>query len=157
MPVPLGTIRYCDLNSRQRENYNFLKISALLADYGFMTMRLNDDWQGADFIAQHIDGETFLKVQLKGRLDFQQKYRHKNIHMAFRSEAGDWYLYPHDELLAKVLPDIEGTDSWALRGGYSYPGVSVKMLDLLKPYRIGRVNETIPTPTCQTNGAMTAQ
>jgi hypothetical protein len=35
----------------------------VLADYGFLTMRLSDDWQGADFIAQHIDG-AFLKVQL---------------------------------------------------------------------------------------------
>jgi hypothetical protein len=30
-----------------------------------MTMRLSDDWQGADFIAQRIDGGTFLKVELR--------------------------------------------------------------------------------------------
>jgi hypothetical protein len=59
-----------NINSRQKENYNFLKVSAVLADYGFNTMRLSDDWQGADFIAVHIDGETFLKVQLKSRLGF---------------------------------------------------------------------------------------
>ena len=51
----LQKITYADLNSRQRENYNFQKVSALFADYGFTTMRLSDDWQGADFIAQHID------------------------------------------------------------------------------------------------------
>jgi hypothetical protein len=35
-------------------------VSAVLADYGFMTMRLRDDWQGADFIAQHVEGAKFL-------------------------------------------------------------------------------------------------
>jgi len=60
-------VAYSDLNSRQKENYNFQKVAARLADYGFNSIRLTDDWQGADFIAVHIDGETFLKVQLKGR------------------------------------------------------------------------------------------
>ena len=56
MPLELTRIRYADLNARQKENYNFQKVSAVLADFGFTTLRLTDDWQGADFIAQHIDG-----------------------------------------------------------------------------------------------------
>ena len=60
MALTLNKIKYEDLNARQQENYNFLKISAVLADYGFMTLRLSSDWQGADFIAQNNDG-TFLK------------------------------------------------------------------------------------------------
>lgn len=60
-------IQYVDLNARQKENYNFQKIAASLAEYGYSCMWLNDDWQGADFIANHIDGVEFLKVQLKGR------------------------------------------------------------------------------------------
>ena len=68
------------LNPREKENYNFLKVSAVLADYGFVTMRLSSDWQGADFIAQHLDGETFLKVQLKSRLTFDKKiYRQEYL------------------------------------------------------------------------------
>ena len=82
-------IRYHDLtNAKQKENYNFLKVSAILADYGFMTMRLNDDWQGADFIAQHIDGETFLRVQLKGRLWFAKKYMDKSLFIVCFYKAG---------------------------------------------------------------------
>ena len=61
-------VDYRELNSRQKENYNFQKVAGRLADYGFNCLRLSDDWQGADFIACHIDGETFLRVQLKGRL-----------------------------------------------------------------------------------------
>lgn len=68
-------ISYDDLNSRQRENYNFHKVSAILADYGFTSIRLSDDWQGADFIAQHIDGQTFIKAQLKGRMSIDKKSR----------------------------------------------------------------------------------
>ena len=58
-------ISYSDLKSKQQENYNYHKVSSQLADFGFSTIRLTDDWQGADFIAQHIDGSTFLKVQIK--------------------------------------------------------------------------------------------
>jgi hypothetical protein len=88
-------IVYEELNSRQRENFNFQKVSAHLADYGFNSLRLSDDWQGADFIACHIDGSTFLKVQLKGRLNIDLKYSGKDIYIAFCAE-GTWYLYPHD-------------------------------------------------------------
>ena len=70
-------VPYAELNSRQKENYNFHKVAARMADYGFNCLRLTDDWQGADFIACHIDGETFLKVQLKGRLVIDRKYQGK--------------------------------------------------------------------------------
>ena len=43
MPLFLQQINYSDLNSRQRENYNFQKLSAVLADFGFATLRLSDD------------------------------------------------------------------------------------------------------------------
>lgn len=69
-------IAYDDLNSRQQENFNFQKISARLADFGFTTIRLSDDWNGADFLALHLHGET-LKVQLKGRATFMKKYEGK--------------------------------------------------------------------------------
>ena len=134
-----------NLNSRQKENYNFLKVSAVLADYGFNTMRLSDDWQGADFIAVHIDGETFIKVQLKSRLAFDKKYLGKNIYITFPS-AADWYLYPHDELLERVLAEtnIGDTTSWS-NGDYSFPRLSGQLLSLLKPYKIGSTADN-PTP-----------
>jgi len=135
----LSLIDYRDLNARQKENFNFLKVSAVLADYGFITMRLTDDWQGADFIAQHIDGETFLKVQLKSRLSFNKKYCGKDLYIVFFHEP-DWYLYPHDEVLDCVLSEtgIGTTVSWKERGGYSFPGLSKQMASILEPYKIGR-------------------
>ena len=91
-------VYYDSLNSRQKENYNFAKIAARLADYGFNCIRLTDDWQGADFIACHVNNEIFLKVQLKGRLTLDKKYLQKNIFIAFISKDG-WYVYPHDAFL----------------------------------------------------------
>ena len=88
--MKLKRIRYSDLNSRQKENFNFQKISAVLADYGFITIRLSDDWKAADFVAQHIDGE-FIKVQLKSRLAFHKKYQGKDLYIVF-SEGEAAYL-----------------------------------------------------------------
>ena len=48
-------INYNDLNSKQKENYNYHKVASALADYGYDSMRLNNDWQGADFIAVKED------------------------------------------------------------------------------------------------------
>lgn len=136
MDLKLYKIKYKDLNARQKENYNFQKISSILADYGFVTHKLSDDWQGADFIAQHIDGETFLKVQLKGRLTFEKKYVGKDIYIAFRS-GQTWYLIPHDEVLEQVkkITNICNTESWE-RGGYSFPRLSNQLKDILTPYKI---------------------
>ena len=92
------------LNARQRENYNFSKISAKLADYGFNCLRLSDDWKGADFIACHVNNNTFLKVQLKGRLTIAKKYCGKSIFIAF-PHSDSWYVYPHDKFLNAVKTD----------------------------------------------------
>ncbi len=137
MSLNLRRVEYRDLNARQKENFNFQKVSAVLADYGFVTLRLNDDWQGADFIAQHIDCKTFLKVQLKGRLAFYKKYAGKDIYIAFL-HGGDLYLYPHDELLERVLAEtrIGSTSSWLDKGGYSFPGLSPQLQGLLEAYRL---------------------
>lgn len=95
-------VAYGDLNSRQQENYNFQKVAARLADYGYNCLRLSDDWQGADFIACHIDGEIFLKVQLKGRLSIDKKYIGKEIQIAFL-HGDSCYIYPHDAFLDDLI------------------------------------------------------
>jgi len=130
-------IEYRDLNSRQQENYNFHKISAHLANFGYNCLRLSDDWQGADFIACHIDGNTFLKVQLKGRLTIQKKYCGKDIYVAF-FHKGDWYVYPHDDMMNQIIAAklMVKSDSWKVKGGYSWPSVSVQLLAMLEPYKV---------------------
>lgn len=127
-------VNYESLNARQKEAYNFQKVSAVLADYGFITILLSSDWAGADFIAHHMDGRT-IKVQLKGRFTFHKKYQDQDIHICFR-DGDQWYMYPHDQLLREVLATIEGTDSWRVEDGYNFPSLSAKHRELLKPYQI---------------------
>jgi hypothetical protein len=137
MSITLSRIQYKYLNARQKENYNYQKLAAVLADYGFVTMRLSSDWRGADLIAQHIDGDTFLKIQLKGRLTFCQKYIGKGLHIAFPYRGG-WYLYPHDELSEKVhaLTKFKSNLCWTESGTYSFASLTKPLFQLLNSYQI---------------------
>jgi hypothetical protein len=132
-----------DLNGRQQEAYNFQKVSAVLADYGFVAIPLSNDWNGADFILQCRDGMTYHNVQLKSRLTFDVKYCGKPLYICFRDGIHDhdqWYIYDHDELLNKVSPDgrIQKTKTWIDKKPYHYPTLSPDLKVLLKPYEIPR-------------------
>lgn len=146
-------VHYTDLNSRQQESYNFQKVSGVLADYGFTTIRLSDDWQGADFIAQHIDGKQFLKVQLKGRCTLAQKYEGKDIFICF-NEAESWYLVPHDDLLSWVAANMSvvSSASWTTGGQYSFPSLSAALRAHLEQYKL-----VVAQPTVQADGHATGQ
>jgi len=136
--ITFSKIQYNRLNSRQRENYNFQKVSAILADYGFVTMRLSDDWQGADFIAQHVSG-SFLKVQLKGRLEINKKYIDKEIWMCFLALDGDGcYLFSHDEVKDWLLRNttIGESKSWLQNGVYNWGKPNASIKDFLETHRL---------------------
>ena len=147
--LKLETIDYSDLNHRQKETYNFQKVSAILADYGYATIKLNDDYNGADFIAQHIDGNTYLKVQLKGRLTFDKKYLEKDIYVCFPYQS-DWYLYNHDLLLKVFLEKNDAkmskTKSWEKGGGYSWGHLSKGNKKLLENFKIKELNRIAEKP-----------
>lgn len=130
-------IDYQQLNARQKENFNFQKIAAKLADYGFNCLWLNDDWQGADFIACHIDGHHFLKIQLKGRLTLDKKYNGKDIYIAFKCEDS-WYLYPHDQLQSELLNIglMQGSRSWEQTGCYSWASLPKVIQQQIKQYEL---------------------
>jgi transposase len=140
----LKRIKYSELNPREKEVYNFHKLSAVLADFGYSTQWLSSDWKGPDFIARHLDGPV-IQVQLKSRLAFFKKYRGKGLYAAF-AEDGTWYLYPHDELLDRVLQatNIAETVSMGERGGYSWPRISQQLKPLLDPYRIQMSTDWAP-------------
>jgi hypothetical protein len=118
-------VDYNSLNAKQKENYNFHKVAAALADYGYNSMRLNDDWQGADFIA--IKGEEMIKVQLKGRFTIDKKYLGKEIYIAF-IEDGVIKIYYHDEVVNSLSGSILETKSWKEIGSYSW-GKTPKLYD----------------------------
>ena len=117
-------IKYSELNSKQKEIFNFQKIAGVLADYGFNCIKLADDWQGADFIAYHKDGNKTLLVQLKARLTIDKKYTGKELYMAFPIK-NKWCLILHDELVKRVNNHTAWleTSSWINDGKYhsEYP------------------------------------
>lgn len=42
--MKLLKVEFNKLNARQKENYNYHKVASVLAEYGYNSMRLNDDW-----------------------------------------------------------------------------------------------------------------
>jgi hypothetical protein len=130
--MKLEKINYKDLKPKAQEIFNFQKVSATLADYGFTTMWLNNDWLGGDFLAVHIDGKTFLKVQLKGRLSFNRGYRGKDIYICFICD-GETYLYPHDLILDQIESKISDK-TYLNKGTWSCRKLTQEYRQLLEPY-----------------------
>ena len=131
-----------DLNGRQKENHNAAKLSAILADYGYFTIRLTDDYKGADLIAQR-EGEEPMMIQLKSGAVIDRKYK-GDLWMAFPvskahksvGSVGDWCLIQHDYLVS-VFAEMGYTESpsWTEGGGYSTPLPPSKTLrEKLEPY-----------------------
>lgn len=132
--MKLEKVEYKNLNAKAKEMYNFHKVASKLADYGFTSMWLSNDWQGADFIAVHIDGTTDIKVQLKGRLSFSKKYVGKNIYICFIAN-GEIYLYPHD-LVLELVEDKISDRTYLTTGSWSTPKLSKFFEDLLSDYKL---------------------
>ena len=135
--IKLTKIEYPTLNSKAQETYNFHKMAAILADYGYNCLWLNDDWNGADCIAVHIDGISDFKIQLKGGISFAQKYRGKNLFIAF-FELGDLYIYPHDVVLDKVKSVISD-QTWLAKGTYFQTKITKKFSETIAPYKVTNV------------------
>jgi len=125
--MDLQKIDYKDLNARQKENYNYHKVASALAEYGFNSMRLNDDWQGADFIS--VNEDDMIKFQLKGRFTIDKKYIGKEIYIAF-IEDQSVKIYNHDEVVNSIPENIKVSESWSKIGSYSW-GKTPKFYDSL--------------------------
>jgi len=133
-------VDYSDLNAKEKEEYNFAKITSKLADYVYRTFREPNDWGGADFycVGRHCDLGQSIKVQQKGRLTFDKKYMGKRIFIVFHDKKSDiYYLYPHDELLSELLElgFFRGTSSWDVKGAYSVAPLSKQLRTILEPYK----------------------
>ena len=136
-PLVLNKIVYKELNSRQQETYNFHRVAARLAEYGYNSILLSDDWLGADFIAYHIDGERFYRVQLKGRMMIDDKYTGKGLYIAF-IDGDRVYLYPHDELAQQIdtAGRVNGSVSWSEKRKYSWPRLPSWVRELLAEFEV---------------------
>ena len=136
--MQLKRIDPSSLSAKQKEIYNFHKVAGCLADFGFNCIKLSDDWEWADFLAYNKDEDQTLKVQLKSRVTIDQKYRDKELWIAFPID-GIWYLIPHDELV-KIADETTpwlSTKSWREDGFYHSGNPSQQMRRRLGLYAIG--------------------
>ena len=117
-------VEYGKLNPKQKEIYNFQKVSALFADYGYSVTLLRDDVEFADFVAVPFSGDKKkepLFVQLKGNLGltFRKEYSGKNLYICFPDHKNHtWYLYPHDILCNEVESELQKKEDWKDKGTY---------------------------------------
>lgn len=92
-------------------------LTDLLLDLGYNVYLPVLD-EGIDLIAHHEASRDTRLIQLKSRWTIAEKYRNRNIWIAF-PDGRDWFLLPHDEMIE--WPEVAGytaTESWT-RGGYS--------------------------------------
>ena len=117
--MKFNKVDYKNLNAKQKENYNFHFIAYKLAECGYNSIRLTDDYKGADFIAIHIDGDQMLKVQIKGRFTIDKKYIDKNVVIAF-IENNIVKIYNHDDAIKLITANISESTSWKESGIYHW-------------------------------------
>jgi len=107
----LEQIEYQSVHCKAQETYNFDKMAAILADYRSNGLWLNNDWNGADGIAIHIDGISNFKSQLKDAVSCRQKYRAKKLYIAF-FELSDLYIDAHNFVLHKWKVIFQTRRDW---------------------------------------------
>lgn len=124
--------------SQIREVINRNTVVSLALDQGFNAFLPVYDG-GVDFILYRESDGLVLKIQLKGRWMIDRKYFGRDIWMAFPI-AGDWYVMPHDTMVA--LAEAEGvtkTASWIDGGAYSKPRPSKATIAACMPYRFNSI------------------
>lgn len=132
-------VDYSELNAKQKENYNFQKFAATMVDFGFESIKLSNDWNGADLLLHEMDneGKTY-KIQLKSRFNLDKKYWDKNIFIAFPNE-GEWYIYNHDKMFVLMDEILLNDNKWKDYKTYSANKLSKKLKELLSEYLVPRL------------------
>jgi hypothetical protein len=137
-------VEYGRLNGRQQEVHNFHQIAARLAQYGYATYPIRDDWNGGDMIARHMldSRKPTLTIQVKGRMTFAKKYLEKDLWLAFPFKEMV-YVFPHDLVLRRYLAlrkakrsPLDNNNSWAKGGLVSWRRPTADILEILKPYTL---------------------
>ena len=85
------------------ENFNYHNVASALADFGYDSMRLNNDWQGADFIA--VKGEKAQGNKLSS------KKVHKLLLVEKEIEQDQVLVEDSSSLLSDNINESEPTDN----------------------------------------------
>jgi len=99
--INMRQTNYSALNSKAQGQYNFIKLSSALADYGFTTTHKTTN-KSADFSMGYLDGHSrgTWQVQLKSRPTVNEKYRGKGLYITFPLDSTQtvkqWVVVDHD-------------------------------------------------------------
>lgn len=132
--MQLNKVKYDELNDKQKENYNYSKVSSALAEYGYNCIKLADDYKGADFIAMHINGKDSIMIQLKGRWTIAKKYIGKNLYVAYPEHNNESiWLFNHDDMVQNCSEHVNylSSKSWDVEGAYSSASHPKKLESLM--------------------------
>ena len=135
-------VEYDELNARQKNIFNFQKVSGLFADYGFNCIKLSDDWRGTDFLAFHSDEVITLKIRLQTSLAIDRRCMNKNLYLCFpvaNAVGRTWYLIYHDELVGIIgrVTSWSNMRSWHDEGKYCAETPSGEILDSISGFVLG--------------------
>ncbi len=136
--ISLKKIEYINLSSKQKEIYNYQKVSAIFANFGICCIKLSDDWNGADFIAVDLKGES-INIQLKARVTFAEKYHFKNLYICFPDRKNNkWYLFPHDETLERFneIRPILNQPNWEKNKDWHSDNVPHDLLPIINEFEL---------------------
>ena len=116
-------VAYDELNTKQKDIFNFQKVASLFADYGFNCIKLSDHSQGTDFLAFHSDEVITLKVLLQTSLAIYKRCMNKHLYVCFpvpNVVGRTWYLIHHDELVGIIgrVTNWSNMRSWFDEGMY---------------------------------------
>ena len=102
---------------------------------------------GVDFVLLREGDGLIRKVQLKGRWTIDKKYEGRDLWVAFPIGT-DWYLVPHDEMVALAHAQGTKTDSWVKAGLYSIGKPAKTIIAACKPYRFRSI-EAVATEAAE--------
>lgn len=129
-------------DSQTREAINRNTVTSLAMEQGFNVFLPIYDG-GIDFILYRESDSELRKVQLKSRWTIDQKYRGRDIWMAFPME-NEWYLVPHDRLVASaVVKGTTKTKSWTQDGAYSSAKPSKAEIAKWAEYRLASISKVV--------------
>ena len=131
-------VDYDELGARQQEVFNFARCAARLARHGFACEWLSADHSGADFLAYHMPSGRVLSVQLKGRFTLAEKYRRKNLWIAFPHGDG-FVIMKHDKLYEayhRYNPGFVEQSHWKTKGERHMASVPAAILPVVEPWLI---------------------
>ena len=128
--------------SQVREVINRYTVISLALDQGFNAFLPVYDG-GVDLILYRERDGVLRKVQLKGRWTIDRKYCGRDIWIAFPI-AGEWYLMPHDVMVAQAEADgVTRTASWIEGGAYSRPRPSAATITACAEYRMEEIERVV--------------